>query len=829
MKARSILMIAGLMIAGTGLFGQKASVSMMNSDTEVLNSLPRLTLPAGYSSMPLPWKKDNTRLMFFSGIYSQEVWNCNQASSIWTMFTYEINWLRNLNSSLPENQYSPMAVYNLLRPNMDNSYPGVSYFDSWNLVKTNGIPGNLDFTAYNQNQQVWMSGYDKYYRGMKNRVDEVYALDVGSPEGLLTLKHWINDHLNGSSVGGLANFQIGSDGMDIPKIPLDKGLEEEDQYIVIKYGPEVGHAMTFAGWNDSVRYDVNGDGRYTNNVDINGDGLVNMKDWEIGAMLVVNSWGTWWGNAGKVWVQYRLLAETLKGGGIWNNAAMVVKPKKTFEPLLTVKANIRYNKRNRIKIQVGIASDLSATQPERVIDFPCFNFLGDDVPMQGFYAVNSDLIEIGLDITPLLNYVPANGQSKIFLQVIEKSRDAEGSGRVESFSVMDYTSGTNEFVSTTGIVPIVRNGMTRLSVPVSSRVSRPYLITEELPDAQVGNEYRFNLEAFGATPPYLFANPATWFDEKPVEPVINFTGGADVITFPEIYDKVKELQFRFPFYGTSYSDITILADGGIIMGHNPVIYPYVVDTCMQFYQNRGIYPFFRTLHYPDHNYKVTFESSSTSAVIRWLATTDPGGLRPVEFAAELKPDGSIGFYYGDMNITPDLDWISGLSKGNNVDVHLMDQNYSGIRKNSAFSLRLVDWPSWLNLDSYGDLYGTPDHSGTFSLPVKVTDGLGVSTSKELLVKVSGGSGVENARLQNGISVFPNPSADGVWFQGFAQRPGSLNIVLYDLTGNRILNEQYTVHAGQVLIPCREFKALPTGIYLYKVNGIIEGSGRIIRQ
>jgi len=813
--------------AFTGLFGQQADLSAISSDDAALNSLPRLTLPAGYASRPLPAKKDNSRVIYFSGIYSQDVWNCNQASSIWTMFTYEINYLRNLNSSLTENQYSPMAVYNLL--NYGNSIQGVSYFDSWNLVKSNGIPGNPDFTAYSQNSQIWMTGYDKYYRGMKNRVDEVFAIDVGNPGGLLTLKHWINDHLNGSQVGGLANFQIGSDGMVIPQIPLDKGLEEEGQYIVIRYGPWVGHAMTFVGWNDSVRYDVNGDGRYTNNIDINGDGVVDMKDWEIGAMLVVNSWSVGWGNAGKVWVMYRLLAENTSDGGIWNKAAMVVKPKKTYDPLLTVKAKIRYNRRNRIKIQVGVSSDLNAHDPDRVMDFPCFNYQGDTLPMQGFSSVNSDLIEIGLDITPLMNYIPANGQAKIFLEVIQKSHDALGSGKAESFSVMDYTNGTNEFVSSDGMLPIVRNAVTRLSVPIHTRVNRPVIITEELPDAQVGLEYRYQIEADGTIGPYRYTNPADQFVEKPDTSTIDFVGGTEVFTEPGITARVMDLPFSFPFYGANYNQITVLADGGIVMGQNLVTYPYVIDPRLRFYQNRGVFPFFGNLYYPDANNKVTFEASGAEVVIRWVATIDPEGLQPVEFAAKILPDGKIWFYYGNVNTTPDISWISGISAGNNLDYYLMNHNNSVLKINATFSLELQDWPSWLSLGSNGDLQGTPDKSGTYSLPLKVTDWTGISSYKELMITVMGGSGVTIGEFQSAIRVFPNPATDVIWFQGYTNHPGSLNLSVYDLTGNQVITRPYNVPIGQVLIPFGEIKTLPAGVYIYQLKGIIKGAGRIIRQ
>lgn len=823
---RSLFFLLGLISAGSGLFGQQAELNVSGRDDAAFSGLKKLTLPAGYASLTLPSKKDNSQLVYFPGIYSQEVWNCNQAASVWTLFTYEINYLRNLNSSVPENQYSPMAVYNLLRPSFNDPFPGVSYFDSWSLIKANGIPGNTDFSASHQNQQMWMTGYEKYYRGMKNRVDEVFAIDVGNPEGLLTLKHWINDHLDGSPVGGLANFQIGSDGMVHPKIP--KGLEAEEEDIMIRYGPDVGHAMTFVGWNDSVRYDLNGDGRYTNTIDINNDGLVDMRDWEIGAMLVVNSWGSWWGNSGKVWVMYRLLAESTKNGGIWNQAAMVVKPKKTYDPLLTVKTQIRYNQRNRLKIQIGVSDDLNDQVPERVMDFICFNYQGDTLPMQGFTGVNSDVIELGLDITPLMNYIPASGQAKIFLEIIQKSPDAVGSGRIESFSVMDYTQGSREFVCSAGITPIGRNKVTRLSVPVTTTVTRPAIITEDLPDAQAGLEYQFTLETGGSIGPYRFTDPSHQYTELPDPSTIDFTAGTEVFTIPGISARVMDLPFYFPFYGATYNQITILTDGGIVMGQSLVKYPYAIDKRLRLFQNNGIFPFLSSLFYPDSRHKVTFAANAAEAVILWQATLDPEGYQPVEFAVKILPDGKIGMYYGNVSITPDISWISGISAGNNMDYHLMNHNDSGLKLNSAFRLELLDWPAWLHLASNGELYGTPIIPGTYTLPLKVTDWNGICNQKELKLIVDGSSIVQESSMGR-IRVFPNPASDVIWIQGNAEIPGCMNFTLYDLTGNRIFTRQYPVFVGQVMTPLWEIKTLVPGIYLYRIDGVFEATGRIIRQ
>ncbi|MFH0762157.1 MAG: putative Ig domain-containing protein [Bacteroidota bacterium] len=820
---KRILISASLLMVCAGVFGQQAEVSVLTPDDAYLAGLPRLTMPPGYATRPLPTKKDNTRLIYCPGIYSQEVWNCNQAASVWTMFTYEINYLRNLNSSEADNQYSPMAVYNLL--NHGNQNDGVSYFDSWDLIRANGIPGNPDFNAASRNWLVWMTGYDKYYRGMNNRIDQLYAIEVGTPEGLLTLKHWINDHLNGEEVGGVANYQIGSGDMVVDTIR--HGLEAEGEYIVVKYGPIVGHAMTFAGWNDEVKYDVNGDGRYTNNVDINGDGVVNMKDWEIGAMLVVNSWGNYW-NEGKVWVMYRLLAEDTNHGGIWNNAAMVVKPKKTFQPQLTIKTSIRYNHRSRLRIIAGMASSPDAVEPEHTLDFPCFSFQGDTLPMQGFYGPNADLIEIGLDITPLLQYFPENNQAKIFLDLIQKAPNTRGAGRVESFSVMDYTNGTHEYTCTSGMTDIVDNATTRLSVIASARVNRPVIYTESLADAQVGIEYRTQIEMDVQATPLRFANPATMHTVSRIDESVSMNGGTAIIRVPQETSKIIDLPFAMTLYGQTYDNVTVLSNGAVIMGDEEVIYPYRIDNRLPFYHNCGIYPFFGTLYYPTTGMQVTVELNPSVAIFRWHASVDAAGNNPVNFAAALYPDGRIRYYYGEMNHNMIYTWIAGLSMGNQTDFTLMDYNHAALSSNSAYELEQYNWPSWLSLSSTGDLKGTPPIEGQWQVPLVLTDGYGLTTSKTLVLKTSGFSGTGSPQDISTVRIFPNPVSDEIRIQIQNARPGTLLLEIRDLTGRELIRREYKVRGGEELLRCGEVANLSRGIYVYRVTGVVEGRGKIAR-
>jgi hypothetical protein len=378
-------------------------------------------------------------------------------------------------------------------------------------------------------------------------------------------------------------------------------------------------------------------------------------------------------------------------------------------------------------------------------------------------------------------------------------------------------------------VPVTRNSITRLSVPINTLVNHPEILTSELPDAKVGLEYRFQLEADGTTGPYRYNNPANQHIEIPDKSTISFTGGTIVFTDPAVKARVMDLPFSFPFYGSSYSQITVLMDGGIIMGQKQVVYPYVIDNRLRFFQNCGIFPFLSNLYYPDANNKVTFAASATETVIRWNATADPEGLQPLEFAVKILPDGKVWLYYGNVNISPDLSWISGLSAGNNQDFYLMNHNNSGIKINTTFSLELLDWPSWLSLAGNGDLHGTPDKSGTYSLPLTVTDWSGITSNKTLMFRVTGGSGVNTIDSRNSIRVFPNPATDVIWFEGYAGHSGPLEITLYDLAGNQVFSRVYTVSAGQLLLPVREIKSLPTGFYVYRTTGVADNTGRIIRQ
>ena len=119
---------------------------------------------------------------------------------------------------------------------------------------------------------------------MLNRIGEVYSIDVSTEDGINILKYWLFDHLEGEETGGVASFYAASP-WNLTTLP--NGSPEAGKHVIKEWLFPASHAMTIVGYNDSIRYDYNEDGEYTNDVDINGDEVVDLKDWEIGGFRIL--------------------------------------------------------------------------------------------------------------------------------------------------------------------------------------------------------------------------------------------------------------------------------------------------------------------------------------------------------------------------------------------------------------------------------------------------------------------------------------------------------------------------------------------------------------
>ncbi|HTX88051.1 MAG TPA: hypothetical protein VMC08_03605, partial [Bacteroidales bacterium] len=626
-------------------------------DSVQATRIPPLKILPGQLKSTLPPYVNNAENQYFPGIFDQHMFfTCQQYAGVSYPFAYEINRLRNAPGNTDGNRYP--AHYTWTFMNDGDQYKGVSYFYSWEVIREQGIPDLADFGPDTMAGNTgWMTGYDKYYRGMHNRLRQVFSIPVNTEEGLLTLKNWLYDHLDGSPAGGVACYSAsaGFTAQSMKIIPA--GLPEEGKNLLIAFYPDATHGMTIVGYNDSVRYDLNGDGRFTNDLDINGDGIVDLKDHEIGAYLIANSYGSWWGDQGFFYAMYRALALDYDNGsgnwipdyGVWNHCVYVLEPDSDYEPLLTAKVNLDYNYRDRIRIRAGISTDTAQQIPQHVGEFPVFAFQGGPYPMTGFDSSGSRL-EFGLDLTPLLSYAEPGKLSRLFLTVEERDSDNSGHGTLNNLSFLDYSGATKEFVCPRTGIPVVNNGTTFASATGTVNFDKVQVQTASLPAFSPGQAYDFTLQASGGTPPYSWSlvTPVTKMQTDSA-----FPAGSGQVLHPFSlyipYAKVA-LPFSFPFNGMKYDTLWVNAYGFISFDPQMLPYPYTTDEEGMIRSNKVISPAFNINFSVDPQATRIWAATSPSAVtIRWkLPLTGYENFSENNFALRLHPDGTFEFLYGPM-------------------------------------------------------------------------------------------------------------------------------------------------------------------------------------
>jgi len=442
-------------------------------DSLMLSQLPEFKADQNALRRLLPNSVDNSTLPWFRPLVAQVGLECGQASSIGVVFTYEMAFARQVPANIPENQYTTHFTYNFIN---GGSNAGINYYESYEIIKKAGNPTIAQYGGMAPGgPSMWMNGYNKYYNAMHNRVSEVYSIKVNTAEGIQTLKNWIYDHANGSTAGGVGCFYA---EFSNPPTLLPPGTPEAGKHVIPSWGNSANHAMSICGYNDLICWDYNNDGQYTNHIDINGDGIVDVRDWEIGGFKMANTYGSisGWGDQGFAYMMYKSVADQFQQGGIWNNTVVIIDVKQDHQPQLTAKIQLSHSCRSKLKVTVGVSADPLATQPEQILHFPIFDFQGGCQPMQGNGLPEN--IEFGLDLNPLLVHIEPGTEARFFLMIEENDPLNNDSGSLMSFSLMDYTQGVNEINSQVYELPLVGNAMTMVHVNASIAYD-PVLITNQ--------------------------------------------------------------------------------------------------------------------------------------------------------------------------------------------------------------------------------------------------------------------------------------------------------------------------------------------------------------
>lgn len=756
MKHLVTFLLLFLSFCGVTSAQKEAREILTPKDKEQLKAVSGFQISDIQLNTPIPAVINNANSYYMPYVFYQEEYSCAQASSLTYLFTYELAVRRNrfVLFDTPYEKYHIPSHFAWNFYNNSTSDRGVSFMDTWHLIKTAGSPFTPDWgTTYFGGASKWMSGYNKYYEGMKNRIVEMIAFPTNTEIGIHTLRHWIANHGVNDPMGGCVNIFCSSNA---PYLTLPFGTPEAGKYLFTNYGAPT-HSVTIVGYNDSIRYDFNNDGAYTNHIDITGDGIVDIHDWEIGGVLVCNSHGEEWANNGFAYVPYKVLSSTTEENGIWNACAYGVQVRDEVFPQITYKATIKHNRRNMIKISAGISANLNDSIPQKIIDFGVFNYQGGPYYMQGNAQEFHKVLEFGLDVTPFLNDMTPNTPYKFFLIVDEKDPNGLGVGEIVNFSLMDYTaSNVVETSSTQSGVPINNNSVTRLSVVRAINFTKPE-IQQNIINITFNQSFAEQLTALQGKTPYRWQFSNDYQVEEFTQDFPNVSANSISFTSSD-YGKVKiELPFNFPFFDGLYQSIYLSADGYIAFRNEKLPWPYLCSTENQFRATRQMAPFYADLLVSS----VKTDSDEHSFSISYTGKIKNESNNSVKFVVKLYDSGIIEYYYGNMSYFS-VDFKSGIARGDDENFYLTD--ISGIasplcsNRNFRFTPppRIPD----LSLSRTGLLTGNLNYlADNIPFSVSCFDNNEVKHTKTLYLNCTGVGVQENMTIQ--LQAFPNPTNDKV--------------------------------------------------------------------
>lgn len=239
----------------------------------------------------LPASVDNSKLKYFPKIFDQKGGSCAQSSGIRYLFTYEMNRLLDRDAQASDaNTFSYFYTWNFLNDGIDQ---GGFAEQGLNIARQQGAMSLADFPDPSSYFTFkWASGYDRYTRAMQNRVKEIISFEVTSQEGVDLARRYLYDAGDGSAYGGILSYSALATGWSFDSNysgPSETGYT----YMLTKLATDGAHAMTIVGYDDTVEF---------------------VKDGQIhkGAFIVVNSYGTWWGDEGRYYLPYYFFCRTAR-------------------------------------------------------------------------------------------------------------------------------------------------------------------------------------------------------------------------------------------------------------------------------------------------------------------------------------------------------------------------------------------------------------------------------------------------------------------------------------------------------------------------------------
>ena len=394
----------------------------------------------------LPSRVDNSTRPEFPPIYKQNGGACGQFTAIASIFTYEMNLLSGTRADSDATRFPADFSWNMI--NCANKNHGSEAYHGWETAKHVGIPTVKTYgTVHRKEAGPWPNGYGTWREAMEYRVAGYRYTPVATVAQVNEARGWLFDRnqpqKEKESIGGVLALDGRMGERDGVTKTIVDGEHQAGEDLWIRWGPSgYGHGITCAGYDDNVGYDVNGDGKITNDKDTNGDGKVTLADWERGSFIVVNSWGKEWSKDGKIYLLYSAMVDSTWERGNFLGRIEVCR----HVPRRTLKLKLSHNIRSDLRVTIGVAADKNATKPDHEFapqhlnGWPLFGerrkHVGE-VPLAG--PEDESPVELGIDLAPLLDKLgpDAAESSRLFLRFGSAEKSA-ATGLLHHCTIRSY-------------------------------------------------------------------------------------------------------------------------------------------------------------------------------------------------------------------------------------------------------------------------------------------------------------------------------------------------------------------------------------------------------
>lgn len=424
----------------------------------------------------LPSRVDNSTRPEFPPVYQQKGGACGQFTAIASMFTYEMNLLNGTHAITDATRFPADFSWNMCNGAKNQ---GSEAYHGWEVAKHIGIPTIKSYGhVHGEKIGPWPNGYAIWREAMEYRVAGYRYTPANTVSQINEARGWLFDRNQPQTgrepVGGLLALDGRMGERDKVTRTIPEGEHQAGEDLWIRWGPSgYGHGITCVGYDDNVGFDVNGDGKITNDIDINGDGKVTLADSERGAFIVVNSWGKTWSGDGKIYLLYSAMVDPSWERGNFLGRIEVSR----HLPARTLKLKLACDKRSDLRVTIGIARDKNATKPEHELapqalnGMPLFGKRGNsvgEVPLAG--PDDDGPLDLGIDLTPLLNQLgpDASGGGRLFLS-FGSAESSDATGVLHACAIRTYDAeGT--FVRESAVeIPDGNFGQTPLTLEATLR------------------------------------------------------------------------------------------------------------------------------------------------------------------------------------------------------------------------------------------------------------------------------------------------------------------------------------------------------------------------